>query len=176
LPPSEPTFTHLGDTVRKSLLVVPAAALLTVAGVSSFTSANATTGIDLSMTGSAVAGVTSAQWGVGQEVAFTYALKNKSTTASANVSFTFTITNGTAPDPGDYICPLIRNHFDILPDTPACEPGALGAGGTAQAAILATPSAAGTMTVKACAQNLSATVPDPVSSNNCKTLSVKIAA
>jgi hypothetical protein len=161
--------------MRKPLLVVPAAALLVVAGMSSFTSANATTGIDLSMSGSVVAGVTSAQAGLGQEVAFTFAMKNKSTTSTANVAFMFTITNGTAPDTGDYICPLITNHFDINPDTPACEPGFLGAGRTAQAAILATPGVAGTMTVKACALNYnSAPAPDPVPSNNCKKLSVKI--
>jgi uncharacterized repeat protein (TIGR01451 family) len=160
--------------MRKSLLVVPATAVLALAGMSTFTPATATTGIDLSMTGSVVAGVTSAQSGSGQEVAFTFALKNHSTTSSANVSFTFTITNGTAPDAGDYICPLVRSHVDIYPDTPSCEPGTLGAGGTAQAAILATPSAAGTMTVRACATDLSATAPDPVSSNNCKTLSVRI--
>ena len=160
--------------MRKCLLVVPAAALLVAAGMWSVNSANAATGIDLSMTGSVVAGVTGAQAASGQEVALTFALKNKSTTASAEVSFTFTITNGTAPDAGDYICPLVRSHYDIFPDTPACEPGTLSAGGTAQAAILATPGAAGTMTVKACASNLSATAPDPVSSNNCKTLSVRI--
>jgi Domain of unknown function DUF11 len=157
--------------MRKIALSTVGLAAMTTFAVSTGSDA-ATTAADLSMTGNVVAGVQSSQ--SGQEVPFLFKLTNKSTTTSANVSFYFSITNGTASDSvDDYVCPLISNHFNIYPDTPACEPGSLAAGKTTQAAILVTPkSGVTTMSVKACAQNLSST--DPTSSNNCKTLSVKI--
>jgi hypothetical protein len=107
---------------------------------------------------------------LGHELAFSFTLKNKSTTTAAEVGFNFTITNGTA-DINDYICPQIGTHAAINPDTPDCEPGTLGPGKSTQAAILATQTGR-PMVVKACAFDISS-YPDPVSSNNCKTLTVK---
>ena len=134
--------------------------------------AQATTGPDLAMTGSVVAGVTSAQ--SSQHLPFTFTMTNKSSsTAAGSVSFTFTVTNGTA-DTADYVCPLTSNHFDINPDTPSCEPGGLAATKSTRAAIIVTPSiSTGTVTVRSCASDLTGST-DPVSSNNCKSLSIKI--
>ena len=130
----------------------------------------ATTGVDLSTTGSIFAGLRGAQ--TGQEIVFSFTVKNHSTRASADLEVTFSMTNGTA-DGSDYICPLIRNHFNINPDTPSCEPGALPATKSETVGILVTPKTSGTMTVRACALNES-NAPDPVPSNNCKTLSLAI--
>ena len=130
----------------------------------------ATTGVDLSTTGSIFAGLTGAQ--TGQEIVFTFTVKNHSSRKSAALEVTFSTTNGTA-DGSDYICPLIRNHFNINPDLPGCEPGLLPANHTETVGILVTPETAGTMTVRACASNESNS-PDPVPSNNCKTLSLTI--
>jgi hypothetical protein len=132
----------------------------------------ASTGLDLATTGSVMAGVTSAQTG-GQELAFSFSTKNNSTTTSATLGVTFTVTNGTL-NANDYICPLIGNHFDINADTPACEPGVLGPGKTASTGLLVATKNSGTLTVKACSSNLDNNAVDPVPSNNCRTLSVKI--
>jgi Domain of unknown function DUF11 len=148
-----------------TVLAVGSACALTGTAVSH---AAATT-VDLSTTGSVVAGITSAQ--VGQELAFSFATKNNSTSTATDISVRFTVTNG-AVSRSDYICSLISNHFDIDPDTPACETGSLGPGKSTTNAILVATKAAGTMTVKACSSSLTYT--DPVSTNNCKTLSVKI--
>jgi hypothetical protein len=148
------------------------------AGVLAMTSTSqaSTIGVDLSMSGSVVAGVASAS--TYKQVPFTFMIKNKSTTTAADISFNFSpIVNGTASDySADYVCPLTTNHYDINPDSSSCEPGTLGPGKSSSAAIIVTPSGSSgqTVTVKACAQNLSG-APDPVSSNNCKTLSIKIA-
>jgi hypothetical protein len=154
-------------------MIVGVVGLATIGAlVGTTTSDAATTRIDLSMTGSVVAGVTSAE--TFHELPFTFTMKNNSTTKAADsVVFTFSITNGTAATE-DYVCPLISNHFAINPDTPACEPGTLGAGKSARAAILVQPTKSQTtLKVRACASS-NATINDPVSSNNCKTLSVKI--
>ena len=128
-----------------------------------------TTSVDLSITGNTVAGYTKAQYG--QELPVVFTIKNRSTTTAADVSFYFTITHATA-DGSDYTC--VSNHYVINPDTPACEPGMLGYGKSTSAAILVTPTIfSGTVTVKACAQNLSGAA-DPVLSNNCKTVSIAI--
>jgi hypothetical protein len=130
-----------------------------------------TTSVDLGMTGKTVAGFTQAQ--AGQELPVAFTMKNYSTTRSVSVAFYFTLSHATAAD-GDYTCPLISNHYNIFPDSPACEPGTLGYGRSTSAAILVTPTiSSGTVTVKACAQDLSG-YSDPVSSNNCKTVSIPI--
>ena len=156
----------------KKMIVSSAFALAAAStvGVAASSSQAATTSVDLAMTGSVVAGVKSAQ--PGQEVPFLFTMKNNSTTSSATADFVFTVTNGSA-DVSDYVCPLISTHYNINPDTSACEPGVLGVGKATQAAILVTAKATGTTTVKACVHNESAT-PDPVTSNNCKTLSLPI--
>lgn len=129
----------------------------------------ATTSVDLAMSGSVVAGVTNT-FDTGRELAFAFTLKNKSTTTTEPSDFVFSITGGTAADYSDYICPLIGSRTPINPDTPACEPGDLGPGKSTQAAILVTQTAH-PLVVKACAFGES--YPDPVSSNNCKSLTVK---
>lgn len=130
-----------------------------------------TTSVDLGMTGSTVAGFTAAQ--PGQELPVTFTMKNYSTTHSVSVAFYFTLSHATAAV-ADYTCPLISNHFNIFPDTPACEPGILGYGKSTRAAIMVTPTiTSGTVTVRACAQDLDG-YSDPISSNNCKTVSIPV--
>ena len=130
----------------------------------------ATTTIDLATSGSVVPTIWSAD--VGQELAFLFTTTNKSTTASAELNVTFTVRNGIVRN-SDYICNLISNHHAISPDTPSCEPGLLGPAKATRNAILVTATATGTMTVKACSTAING-YSDPVSSNNCKTLTVKI--
>jgi hypothetical protein len=152
-----------------ALFAVTAAAAAALVAVSPNSDA-ATPGVDLAIKGSVVAAITSSP--TDQNLPFSFTITNKSSSSSADISFDFTITNGTA-NGDDYVCPLIRDHYAINPDTPSCEPGALAAGKSAAAAIIATPTSAGTLTVRGCASNLSGT-PDPVSSNNCATLHVNI--
>jgi hypothetical protein len=157
----------------RNRLIVLAAGLIGLASTLVITSSSgaATASVDLGITGATVAGYTSAQYG--QELPVSFTIKNHSTTRSADVAFYFTISHATA-DMSDYVCPLVTGHFNIDPDTPACEPGVLAAGRSTSAAIMVTPTiSSGTITVKACAQNLDGTA-DPVSSNNCKTVSIPI--
>jgi hypothetical protein len=123
------------------------------------------------LTGNTVAAFSKAQGG--QELPVTFTMMNHSTTTSADVSCYFTLTHATA-NSTDYTCPLVSSHYNIDPDTPACEPGVLGYGKGTSAAIMVTPTiASGTVTVKACAKLLDGHT-DPVSSNNCKTVSIPI--
>jgi hypothetical protein len=155
--------------MRKALISVLAVAAGTI-GAATSSSQAATSGLDLAMSGSNVAGVSGAQ--PTQEVPFSFTMTNKSTSTSAPVAFIFTVKNGSAAS-SDYVCPLVSSHFNIFPDTPACDPGALPVGKSTRAAILVTPKAAGIMTVRACAVNL-VNKTDPVSTNNCKTLKLAI--
>jgi uncharacterized repeat protein (TIGR01451 family) len=147
---------------------------LALAGTATFMSSQVTQAaartVDLSTTGSIFANLTGAQ--IGQEVVYSFTVKNKSTTTAANMAVTFSVTNGTA-DGSDYVCPLISSHFNINPDTPSCEPGSLPATKTETVGILVAARRTGTTTVKACASILDS-VTDPVSSNNCKTLRLTI--
>jgi len=154
-------------------LIVLAAGLIGLASTVVITSSSgaSTTSVDLGITGATVAGYTSAQYG--QELPVSFTIKNHSTTRSVDVQFYFTISHATA-SASDYTCTGIVGHFNINPDTPACEPGVLGAGKSTSAAIMVTPTiSSGTVTVKACAYNLDG-IADPVSSNNCKTVSIPI--
>jgi hypothetical protein len=157
--------------MRKRLAAV-SVGLVTAALIWTFPTASgdATSGVDLGITGSTVAGVHSAQQG--QELGFGFTVTNHSTTRSADLAVTFTVTHGAA-NISDYICPLISNHFDINPDGSSCEIGSLAHGKSTGVAILVAATGAGTMTVKACASNLAGTT-DPTPSNNCKTLSVPV--
>jgi hypothetical protein len=129
-----------------------------------------TSTVDLAISGSVVAGVTGAQ--PGQHIPFVFTMANRSS-ATADVAFTFTLSHARASG-SDYVCPTVSGHFDINPDTPSCEPGFLTGGHSTSAAIIITPTiTTGTVSVRACASNLSGTA-DPVSSNNCKTLSIRI--
>lgn len=115
------------------------------------------------------AGVKSAA--TGTELAFTFTMKNKSSSTSADVDFWITFTGSEGGPAEDYICPLISTHANISPDASFCFPGVLGPGKTTQAAVL-TPKSGSPMSVQACAEDVS-NYADPVSSNNCKTLTVK---
>jgi hypothetical protein len=128
-----------------------------------------TPSVDLAISGSVVAGVTNT-FDTGREFAFAFTIKNKSATLTEPSDFVFSMVGGTAADYSDYICPLVGSHTAINPDTPACEPGDLGPGKSTQAAILVTQTAH-PLKVTACASGES--YPDPVSSNNCKTLTIK---
>jgi hypothetical protein len=165
----------MGGIRMRTKLAVVAAVLVTLATTLFLDTASASnaasTSVDLGMTGSRVAGYTSAQ--AGQELPVVFTLKNHSTTTSADVAFYFTLTHATA-DSSDYTCPMVSTKGNINPDTPACEPGVLGYGKSTSAAIMVTPTIiSGTVTVKACALNLGGAT-DPVSSNNCKTISIPI--
>jgi hypothetical protein len=146
---------------------------LAVAGsllIGSAVSQASTTSVDLSITGGTVAGFTAAQADMELPVSFT--MTNHGSIATP-VDFFFTLTNATASGE-DYVCPTIGSHFLINPDTPACEPGTLGAHRRTSAAILVTPTiTSGTVTVRACA-NDEADHHDPVPGNNCKTVSIPI--
>jgi hypothetical protein len=159
--------------MRKKLALI-AVGIISVGGVlflANSSSQAAGTKVDLSIAGGTVAGFTSAQ--AGQELPVSFTMTNRSTTTSAQVDFHFFLTNATA-DKSDYTCPLISNHFNIFADVPSCEPGTLAHGQHTSAAIMVTPTAnTGTVTVRACAENLNNYV-DPVSSNNCKTISIPI--
>jgi hypothetical protein len=160
------------NRVRNKIIVfVVAASALACTLFLTTASQATTTSVDLGITGNTVAGFTKAQYG--QELPVTFTIKNRSTTTAAEVAFYFTLTHATA-DGSDYTCPLVSNRYNINPDTPACEPGVLGYGRSTSAAILVTPTiSSGTVTVKACAQDLTGYA-DPVSSNNCKTVSIAI--
>src|SRR3954447_13167091 len=134
-----------GSDMRRIALAVTVIAVVGTLGGAQAVAA-ASTGVDLATTGSVMAGVTSAQTG-GHELAFSFSIKNNSTTTSATLGVTFTVTNGTL-DGSDYICPLISNHFNINADTPSCEPGVLGPGKTARTGLLVATKNSGTLTVK----------------------------
>ncbi|MFL6164391.1 MAG: hypothetical protein ACJ74U_19515 [Jatrophihabitantaceae bacterium] len=130
----------------------------------------ATTNVDLSITGSTVAGFTAAQ--SDQELPVAFTMRNHSR-IPVSVDFFFTMTNATA-DATDYVCPTISTHVLIGPDTPACEPGFLNPGKRTSAAILVTPTiSSGMVTVTACANDENGN-PDPVPGNNCKTVNIPI--
>jgi hypothetical protein len=158
--------------MRNKIVVFLVAASALACSLFLTTASQATTSsVDLAITGNTVAGYTKAQYG--QELPVVFTIKNRSTTTATEVSFYFTLSHATAGG-SDYTCPLISNHYNINPDTPACEPGVLGYGKSTSAAILVTPTIySGTVTVKACAQDLTGYA-DPVSSNNCKTVSIAI--
>lgn len=157
---------------RKIILLLVGAVVLPAAVLVSTYSSQASPGstsVDLGITGSTVAGYT--QGDPNTELPVVFTMTNHSSSTSVSVDFYFTVVNATA-DGSDYTCPLISNHHLINPDTPACEPGFLGHGKGTSAAILVTPTIdTGSVTVKACADDESG-YPDPVSSNNCKTISI----
>jgi hypothetical protein len=150
-------FALVGSAVMTTTLLLATASQAT------------TTSVDLSITGQTVAGFTAAQqW---QELPVLFTMKNRSNTTATEVAFSFTFTNATVDG---YTCPLISNHFNINTDGSFCEPGVLGHGKSTSAAIMVTPTiSSGTVTVTACAQDLDS-YGDPVSSNNCKTVSIPI--
>jgi len=70
---------------------------------------------------------------------------------------------------------VLPNGFGINPDTPSCETGPLKPQQSVHDTYIVQPSGTSTsVSVRTCASN-EGSVPDPVTSNNCKTLSVAIA-
>ena len=159
-----------GGLMRKILVlsfvsvVVAVMSLVAVSG-----SGAATTTIDLSITGSTVTGFTHAD--ARPKLPVTFTIKNNSTTTDAtDIAFRFTWTNTAAPSSDEFLCPLTSNHHLINPDGPFCEPGGLAHGKSTGAALIVTPKpGVTTVTVKACASLLDGHT-DPVSANNCKTV------
>jgi hypothetical protein len=179
----EVTVTHRFEESRRAMqrntarftigLATSAVAAAGLLGIASASPAARTSGPDLAMTGaSVVAGVKVTQ-GSDQLVPFSFTAKNNSSRV-ADLNFTFTVTHG-SPAPGGYICPLPVSKVDINPDSPNCELGSLAAGHSSSAGIIVSAIGASGqyVTVKACVSDFTAT--DPVSSNNCRTLKVKIA-
>jgi len=146
----------------RKMVVLTAAALVVVAGALVGSAASqASSAPRFKITGTVVAGVQSAQRGGSQELTFAFTAKNTSS-AAQQADFNYSVTNGTA---ANYICPLVSNHFDIAPDSPACELGSLAPYQTAQSALIViTGNSAGPMTVKMCIQN----------TTFCKTLTVTL--
>ncbi len=149
-----------------SLFAVSLAAGATTTGA-------ATTSVDLSITGGTVSGFTHSGGFPLLPVSFT--IRNNSTTTNAgDIEISFKWTNTTTPSYEDYLCPQTSSHTLINPDTPACEPGGLGAGKTTGAALIVTPKPGVTsVSVTACAMLIDGHT-DPVSRNNCKTVSISI--
>jgi hypothetical protein len=156
--------------MRRSVVLPASVAVGLVAlVVNSSRSAAGSTNVDLSISGSVVAGVTGAH--PAHHVPFSFTIRNRSANP-ADIAFTFTLTGGTAAAE-DYVCPLVSTGFDIHPDTPSCEPGVLAGHHSTSAAIVVTSITTGTMTVQACASNLTG-APDPAPGNDCVSLSIPI--
>jgi hypothetical protein len=150
--------------VAPMVALTGAAVLLVPAGGPSAQSGNA----DLAMSGRVVAGVTGAQ--IGQHVPFEFVMRNNGPGTAEDIAFTFTIRNGAS---AEYVCPLAGSGFDINPDTPNCETGALAAGHQTRAAIVAYSRSTGRLTVKACARDLNGAT-DPTPGNNCAVRTIPI--
>jgi hypothetical protein len=153
----------------RRFLIVPVLAVisLVVLVVDSSGSEARSKGVDLSITGFVVAGVTSAEGSM--HVPFSFTVTNRSVTAAA-IDITYTLTGGSASN-DDYVCPMVGTGADINPDTPDCEPGILAGHRSTSAAIIVTATVAGTMTVQACV-GAGTVEPDPVPGNNCMSLSI----
>jgi hypothetical protein len=129
---------------------------------------------DLAVTGS-VAGGLRILGEPSHLVAFTFDLKNKGpdgVTSSADMTYN-KVHNGYVVD---QLC-VFPNGVGFNADSPSCEPGALAAGESAHMTLLLKPTAGAPnrkLTVQVCASTEDSEV-DPISSNNCKTLSVTLA-
>lgn len=152
-------------------MVLPGAILIHTYSTQASTSADPS--VDLAITGTTVAGFTSAQ--DYQELPVTFTMTNHSKTTTTEVSFEFTMTNAsTSVGVSDFVCPEIPDHFNINPDGGDCEIGRLAHGKSTSAAAIVTPTiSTGTVTVTACAESLDGYT-DPVPRNNCKTISIPI--
>ena len=108
-------------------------------------------------------------------VVFTFDLKNKGpnrVTSSADLTYS-KLHNGFVVD---QLCVMANgNGFD--PDSPTCEPGALAAGRSTHMTLIVKPTAGApnrTLSVQVCGSTEGSET-DPVTSNNCTTLSVTVA-
>jgi hypothetical protein len=129
---------------------------------------------DLAVTGS-VAGGLRVLGEPSHLVAFTFDLKNKgpdAVTSSADMTYR-KVHNGFVVD---QLCVMV-NGVGFNADSPSCEPGTLAAGESTHMTLILKPTAGAlnrTLSVQVCASTEASEV-DPVSSNNCKTLSVTLA-
>ena len=137
--------------------------LVTVASVALFPGATGATprhvGLPknpLSISGYAVAGVTANTFG--GDLVYDFTVKNHGRTG-VDIAFSYTFTNATAVE---YLCPQVQTGAEVSPDTPDCEPGILGAGGSTQAAIIIAPvDTSAPSGVSVCADDQSAAVGPP---------------
>ena len=108
-------------------------------------------------------------------LAFTFDLKNKGpngVTSSADMTYS-KVHNGFVVD---QLC-VTSDGVGFNADSPTCEPGALAAGKSTHMTLILKPTAGAlnrTLSVRVCASTEDSEV-DPVSANNCKTLSVTLA-
>jgi hypothetical protein len=157
--------------MRKLTLII-VAAVLTLGGalVSSGVSQAATQNADLAVSGVVAGGETSTE--SSHFIVFDFTLTNKGPTATDG-SADLTLTDVQGGTVADIMC-VLPNGFGINADTPSCETGPLRSKQSVQDVYVVQPSGPSTtVSVRACASN-EGSVPDPVASNNCKTLSVAI--
>jgi hypothetical protein len=158
-------------------IIIPIAALgLTIGSVLSLQSAGASAAApttDLAVTGSVVSGLR-ITGETSHLIAFSFDLKNKgpnAVTSSADMTYS-KVHNGFVVD---QLC-VMANGVGFNADSPTCEPGALAAGESTHMTLILKPTAGALnreLSVRVCASTEDSEV-DPVSSNNCKTLSVTL--
>jgi hypothetical protein len=157
--------------MRKVTLIVVTAVLavgglLVSSGVSQAKPQNA----DLAVTGFVAGGETSTEHF--HLVVFVFTLTNKGPSATDG-SADLVRTDLQGGSLADTMC-VRPNGFGINPDDPFCETGPLRSQQSVQDVYVVQPSDTSTsVSVRACASN-EGSVPDPVASNNCKTLEVAI--
>ena len=158
--------------MRKLTLIVVTAVLAVVGGLlvsSGVSHANAPSA-DLAVTGSVAGGETSTE--SSHLIVFVFTLTNKGP-AATDGSADLTLTDVQGGTLMDTMC-VLPNGFGINPDTPSCETGPLQPRQSVHDTYVVQPSGTSTsVSVRTCASN-EGSIPDPVASNNCKTLSVAI--
>jgi hypothetical protein len=155
--------------MRKALVILATIILVAAAGTS--ISEAKSQGADLAVSGVVAGGETSTE--SSHLIVFVFTLTNKGPEGTADSSADLTVTDVTGGNIIDTMC-VLPNGFGINPDTPSCETGPLRVHQSVQDTYVLQPSGSGvTVSVRACSSN-EAGIPDPVASNNCKTLAVKI--
>jgi hypothetical protein len=150
--------------------VVTTVLALGIALVSGGISHANTQGADLAVTGLVAGGETSTE--SFHLIVFVFTLTNKGP-AGTDGSADLTLTDVQGGSLVDVMC-VLPNGFGINPDSPSCETGPLRAKQRVQDTYVLQPSGTSTsVSLRVCASN-EGSVPDPVSSNNCKTLAVAI--
>jgi hypothetical protein len=158
--------------MRKLTLIVVTAVLAVTGGllVSSGVSQAKAQGADLAVTGSVAGGETSTE--SSHLIVFVFTLTNKGP-ATTDGSADLTVTDVQGGTLVDTMC-VLPNGFGINPDSPSCETGPLQPQKSVHDTYVVQPSGPSTtVSVRTCASN-EGSIPDPVASNNCKTLSVII--
>jgi hypothetical protein len=165
----------MGKSIRRRITAGCAALLVCTGAVIALgaVSEAATTSADLAVTGSVVGGITKVA-GHEHGLVFSYTLTNKGPNASGgSADLVLSVTGGSFTD----IACIPPTHTPINPDGTFCEDGPLSSGQSSKDVAIVAPTAAsgGKVTMRACAMNeAGADATDPVSTNNCKTLSVRV--